>query len=1206
MKFKEYDLNLQQQLGQVEIPNTLIGYFYPNQELITAKSFAETTPDDLRSIPIADNRNAKLAFSNGDRHYLADPTSDIDITDLYPNPSDAIAYGSLLATPCRSGQEFQSLKVWVIDDETGENGGQIDNEEAKDLVGDCYGRISYQLAQDVMGDRDREKVFRKGEYVPTPFQHRLGIKPQIDSSVARVAKGTLAPDSRMGLMRNLSSTEAVLEGIEVDTGRTKHLLNNFDLVLPTSSFKGRKGKESNAIEPGVYQLDVYIGVKQIAYYGKQSLGVQFLGNFSESVRNEIGDIAEEKAEFLQKAQGSLPELARLYIESYKELKELRKNGDQAVVDFDESVAFDTLDSFINMQDALPTNKPLNDIRAELIEKDLEHNQILLEHPFIVSKLKEFLKNQWADIAEGRVIKFQSAMAQPSSALAEDEVCSPIHRNGERLIVTRSPIINANGIVIFTNKHVEALMKEKNHGVIYMNSKAALDNLQADFDGDRLAFDRASKYPTLEKEIEEHHKPENKYPPIIKKAKVPYQGDLEVIALDAAKLYIGPYANVMIKAKLAEEEINYIPEELRNGYLNNIHVHYTKLSKAYKPIQVDTAEEREWLDQQKEHIDAIATIPREKIKEEETKILGHYRNILRLNIALAGDALQIAADGPKSALRPDEAKHKHCKSVLGHIKRSWLYDKKERNIYLDRPLLSDGHSPIDHLIRITNKHWENAQIEAVPSLRFRNIFPEPTPEHQQFAQDIRSKTQPLRQQIRELIEKENKYPEVAFPYGELTSEKSGKTLHITNISSDKRVLEKLETEQFSVTFQPDNSGYHLWAHARFSDNSTSPIGRVMPADLVENPISENTQIKQAIFEIKPPITKYSYKTLYDQRDKLNAEIRESIPQEDKAGIAAAMWHANFSKKRNETQIYNYGTDAFSLFHSEISKQLEVPPREHTLLGVQDISTYSGRLDGAFGKLEIVKGGQFDWQKKNDPGSRYAVLDGHPIGKLSSEHHNPLPGKIGYAYLTAASSSSAILTTNKGTELKVDRILQNDFSQAQWNGERADVTLQMRQIKGRPVATVHIGPKTLGELSKGSIEVLHATKAFKDKSSLTFPVKIDLAPPTKVNMEIIRPSKDPVTIEQRKDNARYHYLRMLQTVNKEAPILGQVELDRIIGENLYQQHGSDKRKTVREVIGQSNTVKNMKKFYGHDEARFRQEALSFIQSIEEKSLVAQVER
>ncbi|MBW4635053.1 MAG: hypothetical protein KME30_25080 [Iphinoe sp. HA4291-MV1] len=177
---------------------------------------------------------------------------------IYPNASDGAAYGSLLFTPCRDFKELKNLRILVIDDATGENGGFLPPDVAKNLVGDCYGKISLDLAEELTSSSN------------TPFQFRLGIKEQEENPVARIAKGTLAP----------FRLEQVGEALIRDNGKT-----GYDMVLATSSFKGRKGED--ALAPGEYNLTVGLGIKTLAEYGEHSLGTQILVNYPRAVEADM-------------------------------------------------------------------------------------------------------------------------------------------------------------------------------------------------------------------------------------------------------------------------------------------------------------------------------------------------------------------------------------------------------------------------------------------------------------------------------------------------------------------------------------------------------------------------------------------------------------------------------------------------------------------------------------------------------------------------------------------------------------------------------------------------------------------------------------------------------------------------------------------------------------------------------------------------------
>jgi hypothetical protein len=161
----------------------------------------------------------------------------------------------------------------------------------------------------------------------------------------------------------------------------------------------------------------------------------------------------------------------------------------------------------------------NEQLYELLKACTDSHPQLLEHPFVVDKLTDLLRKEWVDIATGRAIEFQAGLAQPSLELLQDEICVPYIPEGEKLIVTRSPLINSNGVIILTNKHLPEFSQEQ--GTVHIHPETAAAYLQADFDGDRLAYERAFRYPTLAAEIEEKHLPGQKHTDVIKADKEKY-------------------------------------------------------------------------------------------------------------------------------------------------------------------------------------------------------------------------------------------------------------------------------------------------------------------------------------------------------------------------------------------------------------------------------------------------------------------------------------------------------------------------------------------------------------------------------------------------------------------------------------------------------------------------------------------------------------
>lgn len=174
-----FNTKLQASTGAKEdVKNSLAEYLFPETDFAVTEIYEDcTTPEDLKEY-----EGMTAQFSNGKKVYFG--TNEVR-DKVYPNMSDGAAYGSLMFTPCQDFKELKNLRILIVDDSTGENGGIIPPEQAKKMVGDCYGRMSPDLSDELTGQPN------------TPIQFRLGIKPQQGSDVHRIAKGTLAPSREL-------------------------------------------------------------------------------------------------------------------------------------------------------------------------------------------------------------------------------------------------------------------------------------------------------------------------------------------------------------------------------------------------------------------------------------------------------------------------------------------------------------------------------------------------------------------------------------------------------------------------------------------------------------------------------------------------------------------------------------------------------------------------------------------------------------------------------------------------------------------------------------------------------------------------------------------------------------------------------------------------------------------------------------------------
>ena len=411
IKVRHFDTLTGQDLDIEEnIKNSLAEYLFPDTEFAIGSIYQDiTVPEHLDTY-----QDKTLQFASEERMYFgSDQTREL----IYPRNSDAASYGNLVFTPCQEFKEIDA-RVLVVNDETGANGGIMPPETAKNLVGDCYGKISLQTAEKLTGIDNN------------PFQFRLGIKPQAENPVHRIGKGTLAPAA----LDNLSGATVISTRSEQGKLIAK---TGYDLILPTSSFKGRK-EGYDPIQPGEYNLKVGIGIKTLAQYGEQSLGTQVLVNYPKSVQAELLPRLDREAKKLAENQSSPQQLAQLYIELYEKRKEAMRVSelDESNFNYADLEGFDqVIDEAFGDEEELENTTEQDWALYRLLKSDTQGK--ITEHPKIVDILNKFVRKQWVEIATGRAIKFQAGLAQPSLKLKQDEICIPHIPPGKEIIVTRS-------------------------------------------------------------------------------------------------------------------------------------------------------------------------------------------------------------------------------------------------------------------------------------------------------------------------------------------------------------------------------------------------------------------------------------------------------------------------------------------------------------------------------------------------------------------------------------------------------------------------------------------------------------------------------------------------------------------------------------------------------------------------------------------------
>jgi hypothetical protein len=985
-----------------QVLNSIAEYLFPDTEFALAQIYENsTTAQELQKY-----QNLTAQFSNGDKVYFASSS----VRDkVYPNKSDGAAYGSLIFTPCKDFKELRNLRILVVDDATGENGGLIPFDQAKKLVGDCYGRMSPNLGKELTGSTN------------TPFQFRLGIKPQEGSEVHRIAKGTLAPAQELA---------------------------GYDLVLATSSFKGRK--DESKIEPGEHTLTVGIGIKTSAEYGKHSLGTQVLVNYPKGVEADILQKIEVAAQRLASIQSEPRKIAQYFIDKHERRLEVHSFNEE------------------EPEEAKEQEQQYDQEFYSLLKTGVEGHPQLLEHPNIVSKLTQLIRKEWADIATGRAIEFMAGLAQPSLDLQKNEICVPHIPEGEKLIVTRSPLINSNGVITLTNKH---LTEEANsQGTVHIHPETAAVYLQADFDGDRLAYERASLYPTLAAEIEAHNLPQNRHTDVIKADKEPYVADtFGEIALAASSNKIGMIANNIQRAVALRNEIDSLPEAEKTTFLSSLKTQCLKIATTnLGSLDVPEAKKEQCLSIQEE----AKTFTRSPELQTAKRILFQTVDIL-------SNELQTAADGPKSAARPNEDVLKFANTILDFREVAWISDKKQEDAYSNRTMRSENHSPIDKMIHIANQAWQEHHLESLPTNQFANFFPKDyTPAQEEAAKQIVKTYNNLYGQAVALKTQATKEP---GPQLTVTSATSGKQIIITDLMKYNHPdVWQSNTLDIKLT----QKGKNLIATAPLKNNPTQwePLGKISSESASVHNLREGMTLFNAKTKLTLGITPEQIKSKFQEARDF-ASATKSQYKEQSNELQSAIWHTAHASKQKGYENYARASAAFNIFPELVAERAkDFQFTEITLAGIhQPTNEWGQQLNGKTVDFQVALE-----TRENHPNfnKRVVMVEGKQVAPLSEQDYQLPIGTKGKATLTSPPGATLVATTAKGNTIKVTQLSKHDFAGHNFSTEQSTVTIGFITPSGKdnPVPVAKIGDKVLGVIDKSDRQKLQAAKLLRPGASI----------------------------------------------------------------------------------------------------------------------------
>jgi hypothetical protein len=461
------------------IKNSLLARIFEPEELqsLLLVKIDSKNPDanHLKTRTFKDGIRRKLVFSSGKNYFFADDSLRKKINRLFATePDTACRYGSLLVSNCYKGSDtFTNLRVKIVD--------FTDPQYADDKTGDCHGKISPRLAQQLGGERNCPLQFRFAW-----MKYWAEADNYQSPKTSFLAKGTFLPDAKL--------TDA----------------QGYDIIMDISSIKGiKKSHLKDLIPCGEYEFpQAVIGNRGNAKATSYDNSWQFTIWYSEAaVKEDFSQPTQDKAQALADLQRNPLALAKYIVQQYdKQQRSQQEQSEEAVNEVEGDA-----------------NQQVQESRWISLLRSDKYGQ-LIETPKFRKFATDYVANQWRDLAIKSGYSHSSGMAMPCDAcggrshrLPRGTVCVPHLPEGD-VILTRYPIVNSDNIRLYRNIHDPELKKTRN--VVWIHPKDAEEYHQADFDGDQLMVSPASKLPNIAKETLRAGEP-GRFEPVKQRPKVPY-------------------------------------------------------------------------------------------------------------------------------------------------------------------------------------------------------------------------------------------------------------------------------------------------------------------------------------------------------------------------------------------------------------------------------------------------------------------------------------------------------------------------------------------------------------------------------------------------------------------------------------------------------------------------------------------------------------
>ncbi len=352
--------------------------------------------------------------------------SKLDLLSRYGTCAEHMPYVGMLLTTLRTKPIRRQVKILVVED--GEWG-----------TGDCHGLAAPDLLWDIHHP-DVERSMARSEMIRRAAEDE-SLPEETREAWRRLARRRFPPkDITVAQFRLVAPDQWIAKGT-VRPAETE-----YDLVLPRSSFKGKK------LPLGVWEGEVVFGIREWARPLKMAVGYQILQWFSPSAL--FADLGVHLEMELEK-------VLRLH------------NDRKALLDFiyDDEVG-------------------AHSYTEELLLAD--RNELVIKTKPIQQRIRELTRNAWWHVATHANLSGVGLMAIPDDDLDYMVVSTTELPEGE-LFMARYPIRGPWDIQVVVNTH-----KNQIPGTVAMSHETAA-HFAGDFDGDNFVLWETAPFPTMTEE-----------------------------------------------------------------------------------------------------------------------------------------------------------------------------------------------------------------------------------------------------------------------------------------------------------------------------------------------------------------------------------------------------------------------------------------------------------------------------------------------------------------------------------------------------------------------------------------------------------------------------------------------------------------------------------------------------------------------------------